>query len=634
MTAAIGITAILGTSFLAALAVTPLLRKLAFQFSVVAHPTFDRWHERPTALLGGVAIAGATVFGLGVATFFVGPEWISRMASTSLMPALGVVLSSAIMFFVGLIDDIVRLRAQTKFLCQLLAGVALLSLGALLPLTPWQVVNVLVTLFWFVAVTNAFNLLDGLDGVAGGVGAIAAFFLGVSFAKQGAWLHASLAWSLSGAALGFLRYNFHPATIFMGDAGSLFIGSVLAGLVVSSPTAVSASLVSVLFVPLAIVAVPLVDTTLVTVTRLLAGRPISHGGLDHSTYRLIALGLNESQVALLMYAFAGIGGLVAIFLTRMDLGLGLLVGTVFFVGMSLLAAYLSRMQVAPTQPVATPAEQDDAKAMTLLARNLVYKRRFGELLLDVILITVAYYGAYRLRFDNAPPYEYIQAFQSTVGVVIALKIASFGLFGVYRGAWSYAGIFDLSRIMAAVVVAAIATLAYAEWRVPALAHSHSIVYIDALLCVALVISARLSFRMLEMVRNWFLRKGDRVLIYGAGDQGELSLRRLVNQRELDLHPVCFLDDDPRKHGAQIHGVPIVGGFESLAYAGEHYQVKKIAIGTTKLTADAVAAVRAFAQAHDLEVVEIGFGVSWMPKGEQMYTRRWTDRHRKPASGSS
>src|SRR5206468_11946899 len=165
--------------------------------------------------------------------------------------ALGVGLSAALMFLVGLLDDAVRLRAQLKFVLQLLAGVTLLSFGGLLDVTPWYVGNVVLTLFWFVALTNAFNLLDNMDGVAAGVGAIAAFFLGVTFARQQAWLHTALAWSLAGAGVAFLRYNFQPATIFMGDAGSLFIGSVLAGLVVTSPASASGSLVSVLFVPLA-----------------------------------------------------------------------------------------------------------------------------------------------------------------------------------------------------------------------------------------------------------------------------------------------------------------------------------------------------------------------------------------------
>ncbi len=620
---AVGIAIILGTSLIASLAITPLVRVVAARLKLVAHPTSDRWHKEPTALLGGVGIVFATGIGLTAATFLVGDGWALRPASAIAGPALGIGISTALMFVVGLADDVLRLRAQTKFLFQTLGAVCLVSLGGVLQLTPSYVVNVLITVFWFVALTNAFNLLDGLDGVAGGVAAIASFFLGLYFARQGAWVHTALAWSLTGATLGFLRYNFHPASIFMGDAGSLFIGSVLAGLVVSSPTGASANLASVVFVPLAIVAVPLVDTTLVTVTRILAGRPISQGGLDHSTYRLVELGLNERQVALLLYVFAIGGGLVALFLSGLDGGLGVLIGMAFLVGMSLLAAYLGRMKVAHVK------EAPDAKAVTLLVRNLVYKRRIGELILDVVLIALAYYGAYRLRFDNALPLTYTEAFQSTIGLVIAVKIAAFSVFGVYRGAWKYAGIVDLYRIVGAVLLSGILIFAYGEWRVAPLAASHSIIYIDALLSAVLVLTSRLSFRSLEMLRSSFSRSGDRVLIYGAGDQGELSVRRLVNRRDLDLYPVCFLDDDVRKHGAQIHGVPIVGGLERLAYAVDRYRIKKIAIGTTKLSVEAVVAIHSFAEGLGLEVIEIGFGFRWMPSAPRILPHK----ERSSAAGS-
>ena len=123
--------------------------------------------------------------------------------------------------------------------------------------------------------------------------------------------------------------------------------------------------------------------------------------------------------------------------------------------------------------------------------------------------------------------------------------------------------------------------------------------------------SRLSFPSVQLVRNWFQRKGQRILIYGAGDQGELSVRRLAS-RNLDLHPVCFLDDDVRKHGKQIHGVPIVGGLESLAFAVDRYRVNKIAIGTTKLSPEALLTIHTFAEGHGLEVAEVGFGVRWIP----------------------
>ena len=603
MSVVLAVLGIVGVSLLAALILTPAARALALRVGAVTHPSPDRWSKRSTPLFGGVAIVLATAAGVAMAALLVGHGWTTRLTTPG--PAIGVIVSAGLVFVVGLADDIVGLRAQGKFLFQVLAGVVLVSFGAVLPVTPSYVVNVVATLFWFLALTNAFNLLDGLDGVAAGVGAIASFFLGLTFAQRGAWWHASVAWSLTGATLGFLRHNFHPASIFMGDAGSLFLGSVLAGLVASLPSVASASLVSVVFVPLAIVAVPLLDTTLVTVTRVLAGRSIAKGGLDHSTYRLIALGLSESQVAGLLYAFAAGGGLVAMGLTRLDHGLGYLLGTAFLVGMSLLAAYLGRIQIGSADRVGR------LKPATVLVQSLFYKRRLAEILLDVVLVTLAYYGAYRLKFDGALPPEYARGFEATVGLVIALTIVVLGVFGAYRGAWEYAGIFDAYRVLSAVVLSNALLLAYGEWRVPALAQSHSIVYMNGLLAMALLLASRLSFRSLEGLRQRFQRKGRRVLIYGADDGGELTLRELRTHAELGLRPVCFVDDDARRHGAEIHGVPIVAGFDSLAWVVNHYKIDKIVIGTRKLAPEAVGVLQVMAGALGLEVAEVSFTMRWL-----------------------
>src|SRR6266516_2637443 len=401
-------------SLAVALAVTHAVRALARSLGLIARPTADRWHQRPTALMGGIAIAAGTLVGV-VAWFTIAAlGWSSDLTAAQLWPR-AVAASATFMFGVGLVDDLTRLRPQLKFSLQLLAGVVLVAGGATLALTPWHLINVLATVFWFVALTNAFNLLDNMDGVAAGVGAIAALFLGVTFAFQGAWLHAAVAWSLAGAALGFLRYNFQPASIFMGDAGSLFIGSLLAGLVMTSPASASGSLVAVLFVPLAIVAVPIVDTALVTVTRTLASRGISQGGKDHSTHRLVALGLHERQVALLLYGFAAVGGGVALVLIRLDLALGLMLGTIFFASMSLIAAYLGRLKVGHADAAT------GSKAVTVLVTELLYKRRLAAMLVDVVLVSVAYYGAFRLKFEGgAAPPGYVDAYQATLGLVIAV----------------------------------------------------------------------------------------------------------------------------------------------------------------------------------------------------------------------
>ena len=327
-----------------------------------------------------------------------------------------------------------------------------------------------------------------------------------------------------------------------------------------------------------------------------------------------ALGLSESQVALLLYAFAAAGGVVAIVLTGLDHGLGLLLGAAFLVAMSLLAAYLGRIQASTAEQVRR------MKSGTLLARNLFYKRRFAEILLDVVLITLAYYGAYRLKFDGMLSPEYAAAFEATVGIVIALNIVAFALFGVYRGSWEYAGIYDVYRVVGAILLGSGALFLYAEWRVPAVAQVHGIVYMDTVLAMALVLASRLSFKSLELVRERFGCRGARVLIYGADGGGELTLRELRNHAELGLRPVCFVDDDTRRHGAEIHGVPIVAGFDALAWAVNRYKIDKIVIGTRTLAPEAVAIVQTLAGALGVDVAEVSVRVRWLAAGSPVERR--------------
>ncbi len=208
-----------------------------------------------------------------------------------------------------------------------------------------------------------------------------------------------------------------------------------------------------------------------------------------------------------------------------------------------------------------------------------------------------------MKFDPGIPVEYGDVFQATLGVVIVVKVVAFGALGVYRGAWKYSSLVDMFRILAAVAVGARASLAYLQWRAPALEGIPSVIVIDALLLAAFALSSRVSFRVLETVRSRLQPGRDRVLIYGAGDGGEIALREVVNNPQRLMWPVCFLDDDATKHGMHIHGVPVVGGLESLGRAVQHYRVSKIVIGA-QLAPDAVATLSAFAKRHTLELVEL------------------------------
>ncbi|HET8712389.1 MAG TPA: hypothetical protein VFM23_01765 [Gemmatimonadales bacterium] len=590
-----------------ALFLTPVVRSVARRRELIARPSADRWHQRPTALLGGLAIAAATLAGV-LAWLALGALGVMDAPGTRLLlPAVAVGCSALFMCAVGLVDDLTRLRPQLKFNLQLLAGIVVVAAGGTMALTPWHLVNVLASLFWFVALTNAFNLLDNMDGVAAGVGAIAATFLGVTFALQDAWLHAAAAWALAGAALGFLRYNFSPASIFMGDTGSLFIGSLLAGLVMTSPASVSGHLVAVLFVPIAIMAVPIVDTALVTVTRMLASRAISQGGRDHSAHRLVALGLHERDVALLLYAFATIGGAVGLLLTRTDPALGLMLGTIFLIALTLLAAYLGRLKVGyPDKPAGW-------KPATVVANALLYKRRLALMLLDVALVAAAYYGAFRLRFDGAPPFGVMDAYRDTLWLVIAVQLIAFQLSGMYSGAWRYVSLSDLYRMLAAIAGAAALVFGYALWREPVLAATN-IFWIYALLAAALVLATRASFRSLELLRRRLSRRGEPVAIYGAGDGGELAVRELLNNASLGLTPVCFLDDDPHKRGERIHGVRVVGGLGQVTDLVVRHGVRRVLIATRKLPPHVLRALHTVGTLHEVELLELDISVRPVPNG--------------------
>ncbi|MEP6789434.1 MAG: MraY family glycosyltransferase, partial [Acidobacteriota bacterium] len=207
---------VVGLSFVLGLVLTYLVRSFAIKYEFVAKPKSDRWHKRQTAMLGGVAIFAATAI-----------AYLLFVPLTN--ESLVVMGGSAFLFLVGLVDDIYSVRPYQKLIGQLIgAGFIVLS-GLKLPLTGYEIVDIWLTVFWVIGITNAINLLDNMDGLAAGVSAIAAFSLALNFASNGLTNELLLISALIGALVGFLVFNFNPASIFMGDCGSMFIGFLLAG---------------------------------------------------------------------------------------------------------------------------------------------------------------------------------------------------------------------------------------------------------------------------------------------------------------------------------------------------------------------------------------------------------------------
>ncbi len=342
--------------FLLALALNllliPLVRRVSFKLGRVAQPREDRWHRQPTPTLGGVGMFLSFAISLLVCQLLF-PGWA--------MGALGFLSGSLLMFAVGLYDEFRPMSPVAKLVGQILAATLVISLGYTSTFfTPRlqnnllaQLPNILFTFVWLVGITNAINLLDNMDGLAGGISLITAGILGYFFWQAG---NLPLLWvslALVGSILGFLVFNFPPAKIFMGDSGSLFLGFTLAVLAIAQQQQAS-NVFAVIGVPTLIFMLPILDTAMVTITRLMRGQSPARGGRDHASHRLVAFGLSERQALLVLYAVALSSAVMAALLESLNYWLSLVLAPLLILSLVLLTAYLARLKVVTAAaPIAT-----------------------------------------------------------------------------------------------------------------------------------------------------------------------------------------------------------------------------------------------------------------------------------------
>ncbi|MFN8059589.1 MAG: hypothetical protein U0Q12_10525 [Vicinamibacterales bacterium] len=556
-------------AFLASVLLTAGCKPLARQVGAVAIPRNDRWHRQSIPLLGGLAIMGATV--------------VATLATQAVGRAAWVVLGGALTLgLVGIVDDLRPIKPQTKFIAQILVASALVAAGYQLRLSGMPLVDVLLTLIWLVGITNAFNLLDNMDGLAAGVAAITLVFRLVFCLGDGNLEGAALCGILAGAALGFLVHNFNPASIFMGDAGSLFLGLAVGGASLVDGYAYSKSTLSVLLFPVLLLSVPIFDTTLVTLARILARRPISMGGRDHTSHRLVALGLSERQAVSLLYVVSLAAGAVALFAYRYGLSSSVVLISFLGIGLIIFGKYLSHLKVYPE----SHARTDDAGTLLSLVADFSYKRQVGMVVMDMLLIVLAYHSAYLLRFEQTFAAEE-PTFLKSLPVVMSLQLLALALSRVYQGVWRYTGVHDLFRLTQGVVLGTGGSVIVLVFVYRFAGFSRTVFVLDALLLLVFLSGSRLSMRAL----GEFLRPSPdhfrRALIYGAGDGGALVLREIRNNPRLELLPVGFLDDDRTKHRTSIQGTPVLGGAERLEELVARHAISEVVIASSKIEGDLV-----------------------------------------------
>jgi len=448
---------------------TFVMIKICHRWGWLVSPRSDRWSTRQVAQFGGMTI---------VLTF---------LLMTLLMPlsvtALRLTLLTAAMAAIGLWDDLRTLPPRVKFLSQfVLAGVAVYC-GFIYPLRMTPAINVAFTIVWIVGITNAFNLLDNMDGLAAGVGVITA--ISILLVQIPTASSRGLILAMAGSLVGYLIFNFPPAKIFMGDVGSLAMGFFLSLAFVAGAQHVS-TVLSVLFTPALVLFLPIFDTLLVSITRRLNGRAISAGAKDHSSHRLVLLGLSERNAVLTLYTICAISGMVALLLKSSLpaaapglLALFLVAGTLFWL-------YLARIELPEDWLSRT-------NVFTLVVPEFLDSlvKRTAAILLDIVLVLMSVYLAFVLRFSGRMS-SVLHSFLLASVLSLIIKIPLLALFSAYRGNWELGSLREAYPILKAAICGSLITITVLFYLTRVENFSRSVFILDFVFTLLLLTAVRLT----------------------------------------------------------------------------------------------------------------------------------------------
>jgi len=533
-----------------ALIFTPIVRKLAVKYRLVVFPKQDRWRKRVIASLGGVAIFGG----------FLIPYLIF---SPHNLKSTGFIFGLLGIFWLGLIDDIVHIKPDTKLIGQIIIACIVVMFGIGFSVAP-PIINILLTIFWIVAIVNAFNLLDNMDGLCAGVASISALMLCIHSIMNNNMQLAVLSLIILGASMGFLKYNFNPAKIFMGDCGSMSLGYILATGALMGTTKEKSGLLITMAIPALVLAVPIFDTLFVTLTRTINNRPISQGGRDHTSHRLVTLGLSERNAVLLLYAISAVCGLSALFYTKLHLLQMSILLIVLFVALFVFGIFLgTEVKVYPASYLGDIRNKKKLNGKIIFNGFVYNKRRIVEVILDLIIISSSYAAAFLLRFEGILFPLSVSLMLESLPIILITKLLMFYFLGLYRGVWRYIGLYDVIAIFKAASLGSILSVFALVFLFRFEHYSRTIFVIDWLITLVAVSGVRILFRFYKEFFANIRLGGKRVLIFGAGDSGELTLREVRQNRTLGYKAIGFVDDDGAKLDRVIHGVRVLGKGDNL-----------------------------------------------------------------------
>lgn len=583
-----------GVSAILSLFLTPLVGKLAVRLGAIDLPGKRKVHQSPIPRLGGLSVVASISITLGAAYWLVGPDQHSLFARGALWGPL--IFGGILVFAVGVLDDIRGVSSMFKFSVQAIAALVAISYGVRfnhvtfiesggIDLGLWAYP---LSFLWIIGITNAFNLIDGLDGLSAGLASIAAGTSAAVFLLRGDPTDALLLFVVLGALVGFLRYNFFPARIFLGDSGSLVVGYLLAVTAITgSQKGVTAF--AILF-PLLVFGLPIADTILSMIRRYMGGLKLLQpykGTIQqklqrvqgmfepdqrHIHHRLLAVGLSHRHAVLFLYGLAiALSGLALLTVMANGRNAGLvliLVGLASYIGISKLGYDEVRL-IRPD-------------SLLDLYEKMGLRRRFFLGFLDLVLISLAYWLGLYVKYETNWAPGAFSWYQSMYPIAVGIQFGLFYLLGLYNGFWKALSTGDLLRITIATI------LGILSWSIlvfislpPEGVIGFLVVY--CLLMLSLMIGSRSTYRVLDYFHAGQQKGGGRsALIYGAGKGGQLVLRELIQNVELGLTPLGFVDDDENFANCTVSRFPILGRCEDVESIFSKYPKVVLVIASSKI----------------------------------------------------
>jgi UDP-GlcNAc:undecaprenyl-phosphate GlcNAc-1-phosphate transferase len=597
---------------LSSLLITPGIIRLARGIGAYDLPNERKVHTQPVPRLGGLAVYVS--FFLMVVLILAADR--GPFISTWFFSLKGAVFiaSLVVVALLGIWDDFRSLKPGLKFGVQALIATGcylagfhisavtdpfsagLFQLGAL---------DYPITVLWIVGVTNAFNLIDGLDGLASGVGIIASFTIFMITLLSGDIATALLALVLTGSLLGFLRYNFNPARIFLGDSGSLFIGLVLALLSIQSSTKGSTAVA--ILIPFLALGFPIMDTLLSMTRRLLgsflpdydAPTTIAHKvhsmflpDRRHIHHQLLALGLTHRTAVLTLYLVSCLFGAGAFAATMVNNAGTSLIVLAFAVAMfaGIRRLHYNEMEILRNGVLLPIYEWP------------IINRSMFQGIFDLGFIVAAFSIAFYLTVGHVASHALRLEFLSVLPVVGSIQITVFYAFGLYRGTFRHLGVGDLMKIVRTVAVAVIVTSITSALIIPIFSWpSLSLFIIDFYILLTLIAGSRMSFHVLNYLFRKVSKTGKKILIYGADADGVLTLQHILSDGRSGLTPTGFLDDNPQLQGKRVNGYEVFGGHWKLPRLLKKYNIEEILISSDNVRPIALRRMKQVADVHGISL---------------------------------